>query len=325
MSLKSLGRPPLRRHGPGGGEGERRRPGAGGKRKGAAGPACPAGPAELQERTARMSLEAETGPPILPGMRARLLFVGDLHLGRRSGILPESLLERGLRPADLGPAAAWRLCCEQAIAEKVDAVVLAGDVVESREDRIEGWSQLEAGVGRLVAAGIPVVGVAGNHDGLVLPALADRIEGFRLLGRGGRWETIELVGPGGPFRLLGWSFPDQYVTASPLEDLPGDFLGDGPLLGVLHADLDQAGSRYAPVTRAALEATPVDAWFLGHVHAPSGWPGRARSATSARSAVWIRASRGPMGRGGSRSRRTAASRSSIGFWHRFAGSGSGSI
>lgn len=202
-------------------------------------------------------------------MGARLLFVGDIHLGRRPGSLPQAVEDLGCRPADLGPAAAWRATWERALAEGVDAVVLAGDVVESVEDRIEGWAHLERGVRALAEAGIAVFGVAGNHDVLALPALADRIPGFRLLGRGGVWEIAACTAQdGSPFRLLGWSFPQQHVTANPLATLPAELPGAGPLLGVLHADVDARGSSFAPVPRAQLEAAPVAAWFLGHVHAP---------------------------------------------------------
>ncbi|MBC8329765.1 MAG: metallophosphoesterase [Planctomycetes bacterium] len=202
-------------------------------------------------------------------MGAKLLFVGDIHLGRRPGGLPTVVEEHGCRAADLGPAAAWRSTWEQAIADRVDAVVLAGDVVESREDRIEAYSHLERGVRALAAAGIAVYGVAGNHDGLVLPALADHLPEFRLLGRGGAWEQVACqAADGAPYRLLGWSFPQQHVTANPLATLPEELTGEGPLIGVLHADVDGGSSPFAPVPRAELEAAPVAAWFLGHVHTP---------------------------------------------------------
>jgi exonuclease SbcD len=202
-------------------------------------------------------------------MSPKLYFVGDLHLGRRPGRLPRVVEEHGCSPAELGPAAAWRATWEQAVRDRADALVLAGDVVESIEDRIEAFSHLERGVRALTEAGVRVFGVAGNHDGLVLPALADRLPDFTLLGRGGRWQVVQLQGrDGAPFRLIGWSFPQQHVTANPLDGFPAQVEGEGPLLGVLHADVDGGSSPYAPVPRAALEAAPVDAWFLGHVHAP---------------------------------------------------------
>src|SRR5690606_6581531 len=43
-------------------------------------------------------------------------------------------------------------------------------------------------------------------------------------------------------------------------------LAPGRVVGLLHCDRDQAGSRYAPVTGLELSSAPVDVWLLGHVH-----------------------------------------------------------
>ena len=203
----------------------------------------------------------------------RLLFVGDIHLGRRPTKLPDEL--PGLRPADLGPAAAWRATVAHALAERVDAVVLAGDVVESLGDRFEAYGHLQSGVARLTEAGIPVIGVAGNHDVLALPHLAQQVPGFQLLGAGGTWAHADVKGAdGATVRLLGWSFPAEKHRRDPLDgfQVPG---AEGlAVLGVLHCDLDgPPTSPYAPVRRADLERQSVDAWLLGHVHRPSNLSG----------------------------------------------------
>jgi len=190
-----------------------------------------------------------------------ILCVGDLHLGRRPGRAPGSLA-----PEDLGPAAAWRRCVETAIASKVDAVLLAGDVVERIEDRFAAFESLRSGVQQLTAAGIAVVGVTGNHDVEALPRLADLIGDFRLLGRDGVWEEVELDTPD-PVRIVGWSFPTRHVTESPLPDLPAR-TGSGLRLGLLHCDLDAPHSSYAPVASGELTGADADAWLLGHIHAP---------------------------------------------------------
>jgi hypothetical protein len=68
---------------------------------------------------------------------------------------------------------------------------------------------------------------------------------------------------------LGWSFPHPIVTESPLAaGLPAK--GETcPTLGVLHCDLYDSQSRYAPVRRTELEASGLDGWFLGHIHKPT--------------------------------------------------------
>jgi len=205
-------------------------------------------------------------------MPVRILFIGDIHLGRRPVRLPGNLGEYDVSAADLTPVAAWRRSVRYAAEQRVDAVVLAGDVVEADNARFEAFGQLHEGVTHLAEHGIPVYAVAGNHDVDALPRLADSIEDFRLLGRGGRWETVELVREGQPLaRLVGWSFPAGQYAASPLdsEGAPTKNDGDLPLLGVLHCDLLSSSGPHAPVSKTDLEQTAVDGWFLGHIHKPS--------------------------------------------------------
>jgi len=44
------------------------------------------------------------------------------------------------------------------------------------------------------------------------------------------------------------------------------------VLGVVHGDLDDSASRYAPLSLARLTAQPVDGWLLGHIHKPQLYP-----------------------------------------------------
>lgn len=197
-------------------------------------------------------------------MAMQILAVGDLHLGAVPSRLPEELTGRA---AELGSTGVWRRIVDQAIASAVDAVVLAGDVVEDEDDFFEAYRGLSHGVERLNGAGIRVLGVVGNHDVRVLPRLADQIEGFELLGRGGRWETVELAAGSERLTLHGWSFPQRQVTRSPLQG--HEFTpGPGPNLGLLHADRDQPTSVYAPVSSTELDSAPLDGWLLGHIHKP---------------------------------------------------------
>ena len=200
----------------------------------------------------------------------KLLCVGDIHLGRLPARLPAGLLDE-IKASELGPGAAWRLAVDFALADEVDAVLLAGDVVEQEDDFYEAYGDLRRGVDRLAAAGVPVLAVSGNHDVQVLPRLADAVPGFRLLGRGGVWEVAVVAGrTGGHAQVLGWSFPEQQVLTSPFaaHDLPGLDPGAGPVIGLLHCDRDAAGSPYAPVRSVELADAPVDAWLLGHIHRP---------------------------------------------------------
>jgi exonuclease SbcD len=205
----------------------------------------------------------------------RLLCVGDIHLGRRPGRLVGRVDDLGVGIHELTPAAAWHASVEWALANQVDAVALAGDVVESLEDRFEAYGHLEREVRRLTEANISVVGVAGNHDVFALPRLADQLPDFNLIGRGGKWESVELTAASGArLCILGWSFQEKCERRNPLDDLPPDLGFTVPTIGLLHCDLDQASSPYAPVPRRSFEKAPGIAWLLGHVHSPSDLSGQ---------------------------------------------------
>ncbi len=203
-------------------------------------------------------------------MACRILFTGDLHLGRRPGGLHGRLDDSGIQPSDLTPAAAWHTTVKWARQNRVTAVVLAGDVVESMNDRFEAYGHLERGVNTLVEAGIEVFAVSGNHDVFALPRLADQIAGFRLLGRDGTWDCAHLSTGNVKVDLYGWSFREKSFNHNPLDTFHCQPEEGVVSLGVLHCDLDMPGSNYAPVARRDLtEGTSLDGWFLGHIHKPS--------------------------------------------------------
>lgn len=197
----------------------------------------------------------------------RILCTGDLHLGR-----PASRVAEAHSPRRFSPLAGWKTLVDRALAERVDLVLLTGDVVDRDNRFFEALGPLERELGRLAEAGIRTFGISGNHDFDVLPRLAEALpdEHFRLLGRGGRWEEAIVECDGRPvLRLHGWSFPREHVQHDPLTayDLTRD--DSLPTLGLLHADLDDPNSNYAPVALADLQHTPVTAWLLGHIHKPA--------------------------------------------------------
>jgi len=199
-------------------------------------------------------------------MPLTLLAAADLHLGRRPSRLPAGLTDRILA-RELGPAGAWERLVDLALEQEVQALLLAGDVVEAEHDFFEAYGELRDGVERLVETDVRVLAVAGNHDTRVLPYLADQLEGFDLLGRDGAWESTTVVGDGEELTVHGWSFPRPSVRTDPVAGHRFE-RGPGPNLGLLHCDRDQAGSRYAPVPGRALDAADLDGWLLGHIHRP---------------------------------------------------------
>jgi predicted phosphodiesterase len=193
---------------------------------------------------------------------ARFLAAADLHLGRPIASLPEAL--RG-EAHTLGPLGALERIVDLALQERVDAVLLAGDVVDDDGAYFEVFSAIQSATARL--DGIPIIAVAGNHDAAVLPKLAEAIDGLTLIGAGGRWQSVDLPTAAGTVQVLGWSFPQSHHRDSPFQTPPPR--ADGPRIGLLHGDLDTTSSVYAPFTRAELREHAADAWLLGHVHVPS--------------------------------------------------------
>jgi len=198
-------------------------------------------------------------------MGVKLLCTGDVHLGRRPSRLPDCL-----DPAEVSPTAVWTRTVDEALAHAVDAVVLTGDVVDKDNRYFEAYTPLAREIGRLVDAGIAVYAVAGNHDYDVFTRLAGEIDGFHLLGPDGQWESTVLQRDGQtPLQLIGWSFPAGSVKSSPLSQGLPPISASMPTVGLLHCDVDAtANSVYAPVTQSQLAAAGVDAWLLGHIHAP---------------------------------------------------------
>lgn len=158
-----------------------------------------------------------------------------------------------------------------AITERVDLVALSGDLVDRDNRYFEAVGPLERGFQRLDTEGIETVVVTGNHDFDVLPRLVDTLASphLHILGRGGKWERFTLQRNGKPaLHVDGRSFVQESEQGNPLDGYACS--ADGvPVLGLLHADLDQPQSRYGPVALADLRRQPVACWLLGHIHRPA--------------------------------------------------------
>jgi exonuclease SbcD len=88
-------------------------------------------------------------------MKARFLHCADIHLGNRQ-------YNHDTRYWDFSRA--YRAVVDTALAERVDFVVLAGDLFHHRSVDPRTLSHAVGGLQRLRAAGIPVLAVEGNHE-----------------------------------------------------------------------------------------------------------------------------------------------------------------
>jgi DNA repair exonuclease SbcCD nuclease subunit len=194
----------------------------------------------------------------------RILCTGDVHIGRRSTRLPTHL-DGHAHSCSL----AWARFIDRAVAEQVDVVCISGDLVDQSNRYLEAIGPIEQGLGRLTGAGIDTMIVAGNHDHDVLPALIDEIRSprVRLLGRSGRWERVTLERSGRRLNVDGWSFPLSHHLSNPLREY-SPTLDGVPTLALLHADMDERGSRYAPISVSDMRRFPETLFILGHIHSP---------------------------------------------------------
>ncbi|MDB2496366.1 DNA repair exonuclease [Verrucomicrobiales bacterium] len=202
--------------------------------------------------------------------KIRLLLTADLHLGRATSGLPPSVEDSVMA---LTCREAWTRIVTTAIDESVDAVLIAGDLMEDSNAYYESLGPLVDGFEKLVAAGIQVFAVGGNHDARAFERLAEdccSMSGVHFIGRQGKWEGRGLVLDGRErLRVEGWSFPDLKYPTDPTGRYDLEPGGGLPVVGLLHADLDSSQSPYAPVTAASLRSRPADFWVLGHIHKPS--------------------------------------------------------
>lgn len=197
----------------------------------------------------------------------KLLCTGDIHLGRRSSRAPDRL-----DGPHLSSGEAWLRLVHLALEQAVDLVLVSGDLVDQDNRYFEAYGPLEQGLRLLAEQGVEVYAVAGNHDAELLRNFSSGsgFEGFHLLGRGGRWQKVIVQKQGGaPLQLVGWSFPGERFSDNPLTGLTElDLEPDLPTVGLLHTDLDQPGSLYAPSAAVELKRTRPLLWVLGHVHKP---------------------------------------------------------
>jgi DNA repair exonuclease SbcCD nuclease subunit len=181
-------------------------------------------------------------------MSIRLICAADIHFGRIASV-----------------AEAWERLVDHCLYSSADALLLAGDIADDESLFFEIYPLFRKGMARLRAAKIPVIVIAGNHDGNLLTQM-QRSLGFHLLGRDGKWERITLSCRGRAVHIDGLSF----VERNPLQryDLPPVPAGE-PLIGMLHCDLDgPPESPYSPVSQRELSNLPHTAWVLGHIHVP---------------------------------------------------------
>ncbi len=195
----------------------------------------------------------------------RFLHAADIHLDSPLRGLDgqEGDIAERIRSA---PRQAFENLVGYVLEERLDFVVIAGDLYDG------DWKDYRTGLffvrqmGRLHAAGIPVFLLHGNHDAesRITKAL-ELPENVRVF-RGKKAETFTLDELG--VALHGQSFRDRAVTENLVPDYPSPRKGVFNI-GVLHTGLggfDPRHDDYAPCSLADLTGKGYDYWALGHIH-----------------------------------------------------------
>ncbi|MGX9181808.1 metallophosphoesterase family protein [Mesorhizobium sp. BHbdii] len=198
-------------------------------------------------------------------MAFRFIHTADIHLDSPL----RSLALRNPEVAELvGDASrqAFAAIVDLCLAERVDALVIAGDLYDGDQTSMKTARFLGSQMTRLHQAGVRVYMVRGNHDAmsritkqLVLP---DSVTIF-----GGRCQSVIQSGAGPDVAFHGLSFASPKAAESLLPKYAGPQEGAANI-GIMHTSL--AGSPghdvYAPCSVADLHCHGFDYWALGHIH-----------------------------------------------------------
>lgn len=154
---------------------------------------------------------------------------------------------------------------QEAIARQVDAVLIVGDSFNSEKPNIQAQVFFKEQLEKLVAKGIQVCVVYGNHDYaqkllITLPnevhVFGPEVSEFSFETRGQERVSI-----------YGFSYMQKHIAERKIGSYPVKSK-DGFAIGLLHGSIDseQSGGQYAPFSLRELNDKRYDYWALGHIH-----------------------------------------------------------
>ncbi len=155
-----------------------------------------------------------------------------------------------------------------ALEEKVDSVLIAGDIFDGADRSLQAQLKFRRGLAELSQAGIPSFIVHGNHD----PSKSwshtlDWPKGTTIFA-GNKVQRFPVRKDG---EILAWIYGISYPQKEVNENLALKFKKDqeqGFAVGLLHTNVGkQPGhDNYAPCSLQDLISRNLDYWALGHIH-----------------------------------------------------------
>ncbi len=198
----------------------------------------------------------------------RFVHTADLHLDSplKSLALRDSELKQQV---GIGTRETFNRIVNLCIEEKVDALLIAGDLYDSDQTSMYTARFLANQMQRLHQEDIRVFIIKGNHDAgsvitgqLVFP---DSVKIFSI-----KVETVNITKGDLNIAIHGVSFPNRPVPESLVPKFPTPSQGMFNI-GMLHTSLGgaQGHDTYAPSNINELQQVGYDYWALGHIHKQS--------------------------------------------------------
>lgn len=162
----------------------------------------------------------------------------------------------------------YKQIIEIAIREKVDCVLIAGDIFDGADKSLQAQLKFRNGLQRLADESIPSFIVHGNHDPLdswsATLKWSDMVKVFS-------GDKVECVSLKRKEKIIAYIYGISYKTRDIKENLSLKYKRKDtkiPAIGLLHANvgINTGHESYAPATKDDLISQNMDYWALGHVH-----------------------------------------------------------
>lgn len=155
------------------------------------------------------------------------------------------------------------------ISEKIDFLVVAGDVFDAAEKSLSAQLSFAKGLEMLATNGIRAYVSAGNHDPLTSWSPHIKLPENTVLFDSKKVEKhIYIDANGKPSaEILGISHDTQGVKENLMKLFPGSD-SNIPVIAVLHGNLSGQSEHepYAPFQAEDMHISGIDYWALGHIH-----------------------------------------------------------
>lgn len=152
---------------------------------------------------------------------------------------------------------------QTAISERVDFVILAGDIFDDTDSSLKAQMFLKSEFEKLSQVNIKVFMIYGNHDYYRNDfSVIDFPENVTVFGENPEMKTL-IARDGQKVGIAGFSYHQQHVKKNVVENYPERNSVDYQI-GILHAGVGD--DNYAPFKINDLLKKGYDYWALGHIH-----------------------------------------------------------